>query len=130
MHESEIKTFHSIGARIELSTYKLCNIECFETIKLNSTVYGKTFEGKIFRGFSADCESFPLNHFLCIAYDGHGLMHHESFPVNSAFCAQPQKFSSPKWYLTRSHSHVVFPPREFFCVSIQITLIILMSGGE
>ena len=40
--------------------------------------------------------SQPLNHLLYTAYDGHSLMHRESFPVNSVFCAQPRKFSHSK----------------------------------
>ena len=39
---------------------------------------------------------FPLNHLLRTVHDGHCLMHRESFPVNSAFCTQPQKFSHLK----------------------------------
>ena len=31
-----------------------------------------------------------------LAVYSHGLMHRESFPVNSVFCAQPQKFSQSK----------------------------------
>ena len=55
----------------------------------------KTFERKnfcVFRGFLANRESFPLNHLLCTLHNGMGLMHHESFPVSSVFCAQPRKF--------------------------------------
>ena len=52
---------------------------------------------KIFRGFSADLESFPLESLaVYTVHDGHGLMHRKSFPVNSIFCAQPRKFSHSK----------------------------------
>ena len=63
------------------------------------TVCNKTFEKEDFRGFcsfSADHESFPLESLAMYVHDGHGLMHRESFPVNSVFCAQPQKFSPSK----------------------------------
>ena len=52
----------------------------------------KLSSGKTFVVFTV----FPLNHLLCTAHDGYGLMHHESFPVNNVFCAQPQKFSHSK----------------------------------
>ena len=51
------------------------------------TVYGKTFA--VFVVFQLITKVFPLNHLLCTVHDGHGLMHCESFPVNSVFCAQP-----------------------------------------
>ena len=50
----------------------------------------------IFVVFQLIAKVFPLNHLLCIVHDGHGLMHCESFPVNSVFCAQPRKFSHLK----------------------------------
>ena len=43
------------------------------------TVYGKTFEGE-------NSKVFPLNHLLCTMHNGIGLMHRESFPVNSVLC--------------------------------------------
>ena len=52
-----------------------------------------------FRGFCVFqpiAKVFSLNHLLCTVHDGHGLMHRESFPVNSVFCAQPRKFSHSK----------------------------------
>ena len=63
---------------------------------LTITVYGKTFEGENFRGFQPIVKVFPLNHLLCTVHNGMGLMHRESFPVNSVFCAQPRKFSPSK----------------------------------
>ena len=76
------------------------------------TLYGKTFEWEKFHGFcsfSANCESFPLNHLLCTVHDGHGLMHRESFPVNSVFYAQPRKFSHSKVlpYTVKSYSNSI-----------------------
>ena len=50
------------------------------TAKLSN---GKTFA--IFVVFQLIAKVFPLNHLLCIVHDGHGLMHRESFPVNSVF---------------------------------------------
>ena len=46
------------------------------TAKLSS---GKTFT--VFKVFQPIEKVFPLNHLLCTVHDGHGLMHHESFPV-------------------------------------------------
>ena len=43
----------------------------------------------VFAIFQPIVEVFPLNHLLCTVNDGHGLMYHENFPVNSIFCAQP-----------------------------------------
>ena len=55
------------------------------------TIYGMEWEN--FHSFSADHESFPLESLaVYTVHDGHGLMHHKNFPVNSVFCAQPQKF--------------------------------------
>ena len=74
----------------------------FQTCRDDShynTIYGKTFEGENFRGFhgfSANRESFPLNHLPCTVHNGVDLMHRKNFPVNSAFCAQPRKFSPSK----------------------------------
>ena len=48
---------------------------------------GKTFA--VFMVFQPIAKVFPLNHLLCTVHDGHGLMHCESFPVNSVFYAQP-----------------------------------------
>ena len=63
-------------------------------------VYSKTFGVRKFsqfsRFFSQSLKVFPLNHLLCTVHDGHGLMHRESFTVNSVFSAQPQKFSHLK----------------------------------
>ena len=61
------------------------------TAKLSS---GKTFA--VFAVFQLIAKVFPLNHLLCTVHDGHSLMHRKSFPVNSVFCAQPQKFSHSK----------------------------------
>ena len=55
---------------------------------------GKTFA--FFAVFQLITKVFASNHLLCTVHDGHGLMHHESFPVNSVFCAQPLKFSHSK----------------------------------
>ena len=44
--------------------------------------------------FSPIAKVFPLNHLLCTVHDGLGLMHYESFPVNSVFCAQPTNIFS------------------------------------
>ena len=62
----------------------------------SDTVCGKTFEWENLRDFHPIAKVFPLNHLLCTVQDGHGLMHHESFPVNSVFCTQPRKFSHSK----------------------------------
>ena len=43
--------------------------------------------------FLANRESFPLNHLPCTVHNGMGLIHRNSFQVNSVFCAQPRKFS-------------------------------------
>ena len=56
----------------------------------------KFSSGKIFTVFQLIAKVFPLNHLLCTVHDGHGLMHCESFPVNSVFCAQLRKFSHLK----------------------------------
>ena len=56
----------------------------------------KLSSGKTFAVFQPIAKVFPLNHLLCTIHDGYGLMHHESFPVNSVFCAQPRKFSHSK----------------------------------
>ena len=56
----------------------------------------KLLSGKTFAVFQPITKVFPLNHLLCTVHDGHGLMHCESFPVNSVFCAQPRKFSHLK----------------------------------
>ena len=72
---------------------------CWYEYSMRYTVYGKTFEGENFRGFlgfSANRKSFPFNHLPCTVHNGMDLMHRENFPVNSAFCAQPRKFSSSK----------------------------------
>ena len=45
------------------------------TVKLSSR--------KTFAVFQPIAKVFPLNHLLCTVYDGHGLMHCKSFPVNS-----------------------------------------------
>ena len=37
----------------------------------------------VFAVFQLITKVFPLNHLLCIVHDGHGLMHHGSFPVNN-----------------------------------------------
>ena len=55
---------------------------------------GKTFV--VFVDFQPIVKVFPLNYLLCTVHDGHGLMHCESFPVNSVFCAQPRKFFHSK----------------------------------
>ena len=55
---------------------------------------GKTFA--VFVDFQPIVKVFPLNHLLCTVHDGHGLMHRESFPMNSVFCAQLRKFSHLK----------------------------------
>ena len=55
---------------------------------------GKTFT--FFVVFQSIAKVFPSNHLLCTVHDGHDLMHHKSFPVNSVCCAQPQKFSHSK----------------------------------
>ena len=49
----------------------------------------KPSSGKTFVVFELIAKVFPLNNLLCTVYDGHGLMHRESFPVNSVFCTQP-----------------------------------------
>ena len=69
-----------------------CRISC----RYVTTEYGKTFEGENLRGFLANREVFPLNHLPCTVHNGMGLMHHESFPENSVFCAQPWKFPPSK----------------------------------
>ena len=51
---------------------------------------GKTFA--VFAGFQPIAKVFPLNYLLCTVHEGHGLMHRESFPVNSVFCARLRKF--------------------------------------
>ena len=55
---------------------------------------GKTFA--VFTVFQPIAKVFPLNHLPCTVHNGMGLMHRESFPVNSVFCAQPRKFSPSK----------------------------------
>ena len=70
-----------------------------------NTVYGKTFGWENFHGFHSFqpiTKVFPLNHFLCTVHDGHGLMHHESFPVNSVFYARPRKFPHSKVFAVYS----------------------------
>ena len=52
----------------------------------------KLSRGKTFTVFQPIVKVFPLNHLLCTVHDGHGLMHQESFPVNSVFYAQLRKF--------------------------------------
>ena len=56
----------------------------------------KFLSGKTFAVFQPIVKVFTLNHLLCTVHDGHSLIHHESFPVNSVFCSQPQKFSNLK----------------------------------
>ena len=56
----------------------------------------KLLSRKTFAVFQLIVKVFPLNHLLCTVHDGYGLMYRESFPVNSVFCAQPQKFSHLK----------------------------------
>ena len=51
---------------------------------------------KTFTVFQPIAKVFPLNHLPCTVHNGMGLMHHKNFPVNSVFCAQPQKFSPLK----------------------------------
>ena len=51
---------------------------------------------RFLRFFLPIVKVFPLNHLPCTVHNGMGLMHRESFPVNSVFCAQPQKFSPSK----------------------------------
>ena len=46
----------------------------------------KFSSGKTFAVFQPIAKVFPLNHLLCTVHDGHGLMHCESFPVNSIQC--------------------------------------------
>ena len=55
---------------------------------------GKTFA--FFVVFQSIAKVFPSNHLLCTVHYGHGLIHRKSFPVNSVFYAQPQKFSHSK----------------------------------
>ena len=64
---------------------------------------GKTFV--VFAVFQPIAKVFPLNHLLYTVHDGHGLMHRESFSVNSVFCAQPQKFSYSKVLLYMVHEN-------------------------
>jgi len=64
-----------------------------------TTVYSKTFKLENFcgfRGFQQVAKVFPLNPLAMYSTWRPCLMHRESFPVNSAFCAQPQKFSHSK----------------------------------
>ena len=51
---------------------------------------GETFA--VFMVFQPIAKVFPLNHLPCTVHNGMDLMHHENFPVNSVFCAQPRKF--------------------------------------
>ena len=53
----------------------------------------KLLRRKSFAIFQSIAKVFPLNHLLYTVHDGLSLMHHESFPVNSAFWAQQRKFS-------------------------------------
>ena len=55
---------------------------------------GKTFA--VFTVFQPIAKVFPLNHLPCTVHNGMDMMYRENFPVNSAFCAQPRKFSSSK----------------------------------
>ena len=55
---------------------------------------GKTFA--VFTVFQPIAKVFPLNHLPCTIHNDVDLMHCENFPVNSAFCAQPRKFSPSK----------------------------------
>ena len=66
------------------------------TVKILS---GKTFA--IFTVFQPIAKVFPLNHLLCTVHNGHDLMHRESFPVNSVFCAQPRSFPTRKFFRIR-----------------------------
>ena len=67
---------------------------------------GKTFA--VFTVFQPIAKVFPLNHLPCTVHNGMGLMHRESFPVNSVFCAQPRKFSPSKVLPYTVHLHT-FP---------------------
>ena len=55
---------------------------------------GKTFA--VFTVFQPIAKVFPLNHLPCTVHNGMDLMYRKNFPVNSAFCAQPRKFSPSK----------------------------------
>ena len=50
-----------------------------------NTIYGKTFEGGNFSGFSLNHKCFPKNMALSIGNVSLLTCYHESFPVNSNF---------------------------------------------
>ena len=52
----------------------------------------KLLRGENFRGFQPIMKVFPLNHLLCTVHNGKGLMHRESFPVNSVLCTTAKVF--------------------------------------
>ena len=55
-------------------------------------MYGKCLEVKTFAVFKLIAKGFPLNHLLCTAHNGLGLMHCVSFPVNSVLCTIAKVF--------------------------------------
>ena len=81
------KNFRSSSVHWPLKLLKIITTGCLGASLSSFLLMLRYRMQQNFRSFSANRESFPSNHLLCTVNNDHGLMHRESFPVNSVFCA-------------------------------------------
>ena len=79
-------TTNVLCCSVNHSLHSLCPSKFNLVTQLVAEVYcilyiAKLSSGKTFAVFQPIVKVFPLNHLLCTAHDGHGLMHHENFAV-------------------------------------------------